>query len=347
MDFWKESSTTVKVLLVVGAVLIIGLAIALIASLSSPGNGETAPPEPTPTFTPAAAQLPAGPMLSATVAATVRLGPGAEYPEIGTLPAGQTVPVIGRSEDGTWYVVNFPNQVNDQGWVAAQDVTTSEIENVPIVAAPALPEPATPTVVVPPQAPIAMIQAANEGQVGAPITFSAEQSTAGTPLVRYAWSFGDGSVADAVIVDKVYDAPGVYLVNLIVVDDAGQESQAQHQITVSAVEATPLPGDGGVIVIPDSLIVVTVDGQTAPVSIVAGIPYFDARVGQVVRMDATPALELYPTLEVVWNMGDGSQPVPGISVEHQYTTSAVYEIAIGAVAGELTATKLWQVGVAE
>jgi PKD repeat protein len=266
------------------------------------------------------------------------------------LQAGQTAPVVGRSEDGTWYVISFPTSLGEQGWVSAEVVTAANVENVPVIAPPVLPAPGeTPSPTAAPQAPTALIDAPAQGQVGAPVTFSAARSAGTAPLVQYAWSFGDGSVADAVAVEKTYDAAGVYLVNLKVVDQNGQEGTAQHQITIGpAPQETPTPTEeSGDIEIPDSLIVVTVDGAPATVAIVGGIPTFDAGVGQTVKLDATPALELYPTLQVSWDMGDGSPAISGISAEHQYNAASVYQIVIAATDGQQAVTKLWQVNVTE
>ena len=198
-----------------------------------------------------------------------------------------------------------------------------------------------------PQAPIAVIEAPAVGQTGTPVLFSAAQSTAASPIVQYAWTFGDGSVADAVAVEKTYGDAGAYFVNLKVVDSAGQEGLAQHQITINAALVAAPPDGDEAIEVPDSYIVVSVDGTPAPVGIVGGIPTFNAGVGQTVRLDASPALELIPTLQVAWKMGDGTAEIPGIVVEHQYTAADVYQIVISATDGQQTVTKLWQVNVSE
>ena len=357
MDFWKNSSTVVKVLLVIVLIAVVALLIALVSNAFGPDNGAGSEPTPppaeiVPTFTPTgeAVQLPSGPTVIATNNVNVRLGPSTDYPEIGILLAGQTAPVVGRSADGTWYVISFPTNLGDQGWVSADVVTAANVENVPVIAPPALPAPGeTPSPTAAPQAPTALIDAPAQGQVGVPVTFSAAQSAGSAPLVQYAWSFGDGTAADAVAVEKTYDAPGLYLVNLKVVDQNGLEGTAQHQITIApAPQETPTPTEEGeAIEIPDALILVTVDGAPATVTIVGGIPTFDAGVGQTVKLDATPALDLYPTLQVVWDMGDGSTPVAGISAEHQYDAAAVYQIVISATDGQRSVTKLWQANVVE
>ncbi len=348
MSNWNELSTTVKALLIIGLVAVIGLLIALILNLS--GSGESSPPptdiEPTFTPTPAAAQLPSGPTLIAETAVNVRIGPGTEYPEIGGLQAGETAQVSGRSEDGAWYAIPFASDAGDLGWVAAEYVKAANIEGVPVIAPAPLPgQDATP--IPEADAPQAVIAAPVVGQVGVAVPFSAAQSTGSSPLVQYAWTFGDGTVADAVVVEKTYTAVGAYLVNLAVVDGDGQKGAAQHQIVIESVAEETLPEEGESIEVPDSMIAVSVDGAPAAVSVVGGIPSFDAGVGQVVRLDASPAQGLYPTLQVIWDMGDGTTEVAGIAVEHTYAAAGSYQIVIAATDGQQSETKLWQVNVTE
>lgn len=73
----------------------------------------------------------------------VRSGPGTEYPPVGAVPFEATGEITGRSEDGQWWVINVPptSEVpNGQGWVAAEFVEATNVENVPVVAAPPLVE---------------------------------------------------------------------------------------------------------------------------------------------------------------------------------------------------------------
>jgi PKD repeat protein len=96
---------------------------------------------------------------------------------------------------------------------------------------------ATPTKV--PEGPDAVINAPSQGVVGQPITFDGSQSSGPNPIVSYRWAFGDGSTADAVTVQKTYNAVGVYNVNLTVTDDKELEDTEGQQITI--VEPPP-PG---------------------------------------------------------------------------------------------------------
>ena len=57
----------------------------------------------------------------------VRSGPGTQFPSYGVAPRGSTAPVLGISEDGTWYAVRVPTSLvpNGTGWVNANYVVLS------------------------------------------------------------------------------------------------------------------------------------------------------------------------------------------------------------------------------
>ncbi len=118
---------------------------AMIASLSFPLSEATPaqPAEPVgdATATPTPAPAASGP--TATVTAPdgifVRSGPGTEYADIGVAATGQTSPIVGRSEDGQWWVIEVPLtwSPDQQGWVSAQFVEASPAAaDVPVIAAP-------------------------------------------------------------------------------------------------------------------------------------------------------------------------------------------------------------------
>lgn len=58
--------------------------------------------------------------------ATLRTGPGTEYESVGNLSAGETVEVVGRSENGAWY------QLADGNWIARFQVDQAPL-TLPIV----------------------------------------------------------------------------------------------------------------------------------------------------------------------------------------------------------------------
>jgi len=75
--------------------------------------------------------------------ANVRVGPGTEYPIIGTAPQGATGEVVGVSADGQWWAVLVPESPNDTGWVLGELVSVENVGDVPVLPVP--PPPPTPT----------------------------------------------------------------------------------------------------------------------------------------------------------------------------------------------------------
>jgi uncharacterized protein YraI len=73
----------------------------------------------------------------------VRNGPGDTYPAYGIAQTGKIARVLGKSEDGAWLTVRLDPQVVGlgYGWVAIAYTQPSNIESVPVVAAPDQPPP--------------------------------------------------------------------------------------------------------------------------------------------------------------------------------------------------------------
>lgn len=69
------------------------------------------------------------------------------------------------------------------------------------------------------------------------VNFDASLSTPGTArtIVRYNWDFGDGVLKTGVKTTHDYEVSGVYLVTLVVTDDAGQTARSSQSITVRPV----------------------------------------------------------------------------------------------------------------
>jgi len=93
---------------------------------------------PTPPIPPTTEMVQPGPTdpQATTIANTyVRTGPAVNYPAYGIAPTGTTGLVIGKSEDGQWWVVRInPQKVGvGYGWVSAQYVTTANTANVQII----------------------------------------------------------------------------------------------------------------------------------------------------------------------------------------------------------------------
>lgn len=84
----------------------------------TPTATPTAEPTPTPTFTP----LPKPQAIVSAQEANVRRGPGTGHPVVARLRQGETVDLIGRNVDGTWWQVALAT--GEEGWVNASLVTT-------------------------------------------------------------------------------------------------------------------------------------------------------------------------------------------------------------------------------
>ena len=122
------------------------------ANLNNPNN-ETIPTIEPPLLPPLAgvpAPGPGDPWLSITEVASVRSGPGAQYPIYGVAPVGSKAKVVGISEDQKWWTVELPTSVdpNGHGWIYKDFVYAQGTDNIPTIEAPRVPENITPT---PPQ----------------------------------------------------------------------------------------------------------------------------------------------------------------------------------------------------
>jgi hypothetical protein len=68
----------------------------------------------------------------------IRSGPGPDFEIVSRLPEGQTRPIVGRTEDSSWWQVALPE--GDLGWIAADVTAASNVDNVPVVDVPEPPE---------------------------------------------------------------------------------------------------------------------------------------------------------------------------------------------------------------
>jgi hypothetical protein len=109
-----------------------------------PENTPTLKPAPTSTPIPTATPLPIptpiptdtptpSPEAHVTTTETVNLrsGPGTNYDQVGTLQPDQTLPIIGRTADSSWWQVKTPS---GPAWVAASVVTAINTDDtIPVV----------------------------------------------------------------------------------------------------------------------------------------------------------------------------------------------------------------------
>lgn len=111
-------------------------------SLSTPTLPSLTPvptptPSPTPLPTTALSATPAIPTFTLHENAFCRKGPDGSYPDVTAIPNGDTVEILGVSQDGFWYFVYW-RRFDARCWVAAATGQTSgNSQGVPVLAAPA------------------------------------------------------------------------------------------------------------------------------------------------------------------------------------------------------------------
>lgn len=90
------------------------------ASPDEGGPAATVPPQP-----------PASVTATATTTVRVRSGPGTDFPQVGSIDAGQTVPVVGKNAGGDWLYVDANGT---RGWAAIFLFTVQgDLNTVPVV----------------------------------------------------------------------------------------------------------------------------------------------------------------------------------------------------------------------
>lgn len=96
---------------------------------------------PTPALTPTSSiPTQCSPLVTSTVNANVRSGPGTAYDVIGSLMLGQTATITGRNDANTWWYIAYPGVSGGYAWIAGSVVTSACVPSVvQVVAAPPLP----------------------------------------------------------------------------------------------------------------------------------------------------------------------------------------------------------------
>ncbi len=136
-----------NVLLIILAVALGIAVIAIIVMLLGDGGGQApVTPEVPPGVTivptrPLATPEPGKPrgVVIAPSGVNVRMGPGTQYPVLGTAPYGTVGEIIGISPDRTWWVFDVPGAPSNQAWAAAEYIAAENANNVPVVQPPAVP----------------------------------------------------------------------------------------------------------------------------------------------------------------------------------------------------------------
>jgi hypothetical protein len=117
--------------------------------LVTPDTPTPAAPAPTEASTtevpPAESPVPGGASVTVDVNLNVRSGPGTNYERIGAVQDGNTVAIIGRNANSTWWQIPYADGPDAKGWISAGYGTATNTEDVPVVEAPPAPTPAAPT----------------------------------------------------------------------------------------------------------------------------------------------------------------------------------------------------------
>jgi uncharacterized protein YraI len=107
-------------LAVAGAIVLAVIVVVLFGKGGSAGGAEPTP------ATATAAPPGIGVLAELTAGTAVRQGPGTEFPELGILPAGRKVNVVGRNQSSTWFQILFPPESQGRGWVSATNLRLPE-----------------------------------------------------------------------------------------------------------------------------------------------------------------------------------------------------------------------------
>jgi uncharacterized protein YraI len=197
------------------------------------------PPSPPPapaTATPGNIQ----PKVTTLVGLNVRFGPGTDYPVVGRLPDGQTLPITGRNSEGTWWQITFPLGSNERGWISAntQFTSASNEANVPVVVAPPRPTPSLPTPTPTPALPVIHFFRADRDNVnpGDRVTLSWDLSGAKEAFLRYD-DISEGVIAPG---SKTVSPIKTTVYTLLARGSAG-DATAQLTLNVNVTTATPVP----------------------------------------------------------------------------------------------------------
>jgi len=167
-----------------------------------------------------------------------------------------------------------------------------------------LPQEAVPEVVAvsnrPPVAAFLLRKASPTVHTGDSLQFDASGSSdPDGRIVRYTWSFGDGSSGSGATVAHTYTSQGTYTVRLTVRDDEGAEDQTSRTVTIS--NRPPWA-----------------NFSFSPTDPVEGAVRFDASASS----DPDGTIEGYE-----WDFGDGSTG-SGIVATHTYTEAGTYMVTL-------------------
>jgi PKD repeat protein len=131
----------------------------------------------------------------------------------------------------------------------------------------------------------------------------------GGEIVRYDWNFGDGTVAEGMIVTHSYSSAGQYLLTLTVTDDRGASATTTQTM----------------VAVPNQPPVANFEAQ------INGVPLttLTVTVNQVISFDGLSSQDPDgDIISYVWDFGDGTSLGEGSTVEHSYSEAGPYIITL-------------------
>lgn len=153
------------------------------------------------------------------------------------------------------------------------------------------------------QAPRAVIEGPAQGQVNQSLSFNGSGSTdPDGSIAGYTWNFGDGTIKTGPSASHSYGLPGLYLVTLTVVDNAGLTGSAEHTVRIDPVAKTP---------------------PVARINAPAG-----GFVGDSLNFSGSGSTDADGTITgYSWDFGDGTTAA-GTNVSHVYNATGTYQVTL-------------------
>ncbi len=135
------------------------------------------------------------------------------------------------------------------------------------------------------------------------VVFDGSASSPGDgKIIEYTWGFSDDTVVNGRRVSRVFNQPGQYLVTLRVTNDRERYCNRSSDQIIINVNAAPVAEAGPTVI---------------------------ASVGETIPFDASLSYDTDgKLLSYVWDLGDGTPPKTGLSIEHTYPEPGRYPVSL-------------------